>query len=1066
MGCRKNQATLSPAEKAAFVAAVLQLKTAVPSVLHPGDPALHRYDDYVETHMNAMMRMDGSDRVPGWAHKEPAFFPWHREMLRRFEIDLQAVDPTVTLPYWDWTTDQSNVAAPWTDDFMGALPAGTDEVTTGPFRSAVWVKRVFEAGDADPKLRRGLGRTAFGALATALPSHDQVYGPAGALTETPYDSKTWDQGVTPSFRDRAEGWHGLGSIHNRVHLWVAGSMLPSTSPNDPIFFLHHCNVDRLLSQWQRQHPGETYHPNGAGVEVAPPGQNLNDAMIFNDLGQPAPWSPTSVTPAQLWRHHLPPADYWYDTDLPEVELITPSVSFTDIPEGIGGVGITTYRPVRLAVLSCQGATFQITAGPTLPFTAPLGTSFPVGEAHGAPAAEARVWIGYTSTTAGANAVGSVSVHCIETGEDFVVPITANTVARRKAAMALVLDHSGSMIEDSGDGHPKVEKLKQAVAAFTTLMLPGDGLAIIRFDDTAQTLMGVTDVGPVTPVVPGSGRDLANGILAGTQLDPAGSTSIGAGITAGRQALDTAPATMPPWAVKAMLVVTDGVENTPPTIAAASASLSANSFAIGIGTPANISVPALDALTQGHGGFLVVTGAITTDQSFRLTKYFLQALAGITNAQVVVDPQGELIWGATYRIPFRLAQPDIGCDAILLCPAAGAVEMALQTPGGEIITQATPASEPGVQFVRRGGLAFYRVSLPALLADPSGSRGGPWHVLLRLGKDRAAALDEQAVGTRRSVPFSVIVHAYSNLVFHAALTQVSREPGSRVTLHATLAEYDVPVERRARVWAEIVRPDGAMVTIGLAEGEAGLFAGGFIAAQAGLYVVRVRASGATFSGEPFDRERTLTATAVPGADRPGQTDPGLLGWLQGHDERLCRLLTCLLEDAALGRLLAQHGADPKHMRECVAQFCKGIYHTAGELPRNSQDPSYTADDLHRALAAIARASLSGPSMLGTDSVAIMPEPRPVVPAFSPPSAAETEGKIPRGMGGTMFGLSPEDLARGEPPEVEAENSPRERSKRRDQEREARHVRARGTRGPSTQHGLSPEDQQEQEKRQKD
>jgi hypothetical protein len=35
------------------------------------------------------------------------------------------------------------------------------------------------------------------------------------------------------------------------------------------------------------------------------------------------------------------------------------------------------------------------------------------------------------------------------------------VARPKAAMALVLDHSGSMSQDSGDGHPKAEKLKQA-----------------------------------------------------------------------------------------------------------------------------------------------------------------------------------------------------------------------------------------------------------------------------------------------------------------------------------------------------------------------------------------------------------------------------------------------------------------------------------------------------------------------------------------------------------------------------------------------------------------------------
>jgi hypothetical protein len=44
---------------------------------------------------------------------------------------------------------------------------------------------------------------------------------------------------------------------------------------------------------------------------------------------------------------------------------------------------------------------------------------------------------------------------------------------------LVLDHSGSMSEDSGDGTPKVDKLKQAVSTFAGLMLPGDGLGIVR-----------------------------------------------------------------------------------------------------------------------------------------------------------------------------------------------------------------------------------------------------------------------------------------------------------------------------------------------------------------------------------------------------------------------------------------------------------------------------------------------------------------------------------------------------------------------------------------------------------
>ena len=121
MGCRKDRATLTAAEKTAFVNAVPKLKTAVPNHLHLGDPNLHRYDDYVEVHMNARMLMNGAARGPGWAHKGPAFFPWHRENLRHFEADLQQIE--------------SNTALPWTDDFMGAMDPATQPTCFSTFPS-------------------------------------------------------------------------------------------------------------------------------------------------------------------------------------------------------------------------------------------------------------------------------------------------------------------------------------------------------------------------------------------------------------------------------------------------------------------------------------------------------------------------------------------------------------------------------------------------------------------------------------------------------------------------------------------------------------------------------------------------------------------------------------------------------------------------------------------------------------------------------------------------------------------------------------------------------------------
>lgn len=294
MNTRKNQAALSTAEKAAFVGVVLKLKKSTPSQLGLAS----RYDDYVQIHSNSMMT------APGWAHGGPAFGPWHRALLRNLELDLQkaANDPNLALPYWDWTVNQSadtGAGSPWTDDFMGKMDPATDVVTSGPFKQGDWKLTVVGmGGPANTMLRRALGRPQFQGQPT-LPTPQNV---ASALQETPYDSPQWNRGASPSFRDRLEGWHGPGSIHNRVHLWVGGSMLPMTSPNDPVFFLHHANVDRLWAQWQQLHSALPYVPTTA-TPGAPQGHRLTDGM--------QPWG-AAITVQSTLNHHA--MGYKYDSE--------------------------------------------------------------------------------------------------------------------------------------------------------------------------------------------------------------------------------------------------------------------------------------------------------------------------------------------------------------------------------------------------------------------------------------------------------------------------------------------------------------------------------------------------------------------------------------------------------------------------------------------------------------------------------------------------------------------------------------------------------------------------------
>ncbi|MGE5837877.1 MAG: tyrosinase family protein [Acidobacteriota bacterium] len=291
MRMRRNIKWLSNAEKTSFVNAVLVLKSQ-PSILHAADSTRSRYDDYAEVHMNAMMT------DPGWAHRRPAFFPWHRVMLLQFENDLAAIDPSVTLPYWDWPDPTSN---PFTTDFLGGDgdPADSDKVTTGPFAHDdpnAWTI-VVKDNPGDPDfLQRSFGTDP---TAMSLPTESDV---DTALDIDHYDSWPW-RNSSSGVRANVEN-----NLHNLVHRWASGTMGMMTSPNDPVFFLHHCNIDRLWAVWQRLHPGASPYLPASGAAT---GHNLMDAMVFS-AGPPAPW-PGTWTPASVIEHHA--LGYQYDDEL-------------------------------------------------------------------------------------------------------------------------------------------------------------------------------------------------------------------------------------------------------------------------------------------------------------------------------------------------------------------------------------------------------------------------------------------------------------------------------------------------------------------------------------------------------------------------------------------------------------------------------------------------------------------------------------------------------------------------------------------------------------------------------
>ncbi|MEU5656104.1 tyrosinase family protein [Streptomyces sp. NPDC047737] len=268
----------------------------------PSNP-VSTYDVLVIAHIgatNLAIPRNGDPSLRNAAHRGPVFLPWHRLMLISLEGNMRRVldNPEFALPYWDWSVDGDNSspidAQIWTDAYMGGQGV---PVTDGPFgyyehdldRFTVRIEsdvdgKPVQAGGGDGRgLERKFARKPPDGWATLPDSADVKatlgYTPPGINPEDRYDTLDFSAG-SDGFRGRLEGWlpEGRPWMHNQVHQWIGGDMDPSSSPNDPVFYLHHCNVDRIWESWMQQY-SRLYAPTTA---PDPPygGERIDDILNF------------------------------------------------------------------------------------------------------------------------------------------------------------------------------------------------------------------------------------------------------------------------------------------------------------------------------------------------------------------------------------------------------------------------------------------------------------------------------------------------------------------------------------------------------------------------------------------------------------------------------------------------------------------------------------------------------------------------------------------------------------------------------------------------------------------
>lgn len=965
MKCRKNVRKLiqeynaaAPADKPTtalmkFRQAILALKAA-PSKLSAPHTQANRYDDYVYVHQQSMaddpahpMPPDG----PHAGHRGPAFFPWHREFLRQFENDLRNVsgDQSICLPYWDWSADQqaAHPGYPFFADFLGGNGVGAGIVVQdGVFASANgWNLNLADDYDGNAAHQAALNslQRQLGSLAAALPPRANVIS---SLAVNVYDSAPWNRTVAGanSFRNMVEGWPaGFGAaggsfMHNRVHVWVGGSMLPGTSPNDPVFFLNHVKEDELWAVWMQKYPTVAHYLPGDSEPPPPAHSHLKRLSDHMDSLSEYFGAGTIDRPIDLLDHK---AITWYDTDLPDITLESgPALAFNNMP-----AGLTVAQKIRFRVKSCRPVFFSITGAPSGNFSIVGGPDFPVTpvEANDFEILEIEVrFVGQgpnvqvSAADIQAHVIDEEGYYAANPNDPFVVQkfhieLVANNIITSASSIALVLDRSGSMADVANSGFTKSQLLKSAVGVVHELMKDTDQIGIARFDHEADVLLAMT------PKLSGLGTTLT-----GPGLDPRGATSIGGGILVGSGLINGPGAAQPN---KALIVLSDGNENADPKIPSLPAgTINQTTFAIGFGLPGQVSDATLSQISANTGGYLLVTGNMTNDdERFKLAKFFIQVLKDATLNQTVVDPEGQLLWnGQPQEIPFQVADSDVSIDVVTLCPLPVALDFQLITPGGQTITPAMSGVEPNVRYHVGADVAYFRLMLPVLPSKPGDSHRGTWKALLGLRepdviftsmkthmRDDRAEFAELVRRLRefaeKPMPFNLTAHSYSNLMLDTTLRQDGFAPGDAVHLTASLWEYRVPLTLPATVWADVQQPDGSRATLPFLRGSAGDYRADWTTTRPGVYQFVIRAEGRTTGNARFTREKVLTAGVWAGGDRPFDPADGGDDGGMGKDDAYCKTILCLIEHVMKSPTLHERfkaiGFDLDSLRQCIETQCR-------------------------------------------------------------------------------------------------------------------------------------------------
>jgi hypothetical protein len=241
-------------------------------------------------------------------------------------------------------------------------------------------------------------------------------------------------------------------------------------------------------------------------------------------------------------------------------------------------------------------------------------------------------------------------------------------------IAIVFDRSGSMSLPVTGGGDRLDAAKTAADLFANLLETGSShkLGMVSFSTSASNPPDM----PLTDVA-GAPAALSAALAS---VVPSGSTSIGDGLEKAQALIASGSE-----ARKAILLLTDGMENTAPFISNAESVLpdSTHICSIGLGMPGTLDGPKLQDLSEAYGGIYM-----STTTSLELKKFFVFCFANLFDTFVGEDPINTLPASQLVSAPTVHGSSQDQKIVFVLGwthpMSQGTLQLAITTPSGNVV----------------------------------------------------------------------------------------------------------------------------------------------------------------------------------------------------------------------------------------------------------------------------------------------------------------------------------------------------------------------------------------------